>query len=64
MMAQVGEEVSHNLEERTEMTRASRSWLFIGTCWKLWMEQVMVAFVIQNWLTFVQLLRRKSTVLC
>lgn len=39
------EEVFSNLEERTEMTGASRSWLFIESCWKLEMQQVGTAFI-------------------
>lgn len=40
------DEVSHTLEERTEMTGTSRSWLFIEACWKLEMQQVVIAFLL------------------
>lgn len=40
------EEVSLCLEERTEMTGASRSWLFIEACWNSEMHQVVMAFLL------------------
>lgn len=45
-MAGKHEEVSHYLEERIEMTGASRSWLFTEVCWNLEIQQVVMAFLL------------------